>query len=102
MNLKLGRAEFKRSSYSSRMSLQMARAAVGQERSMHRKGGRSRLSSTGRRTLIRSGPKWKRVEPPPMGMLLDVAALEVMIGKAASFFASSVALGFETGAHFDM
>jgi hypothetical protein len=37
-----------------------------------------------------------------MGKLLDVAALEGMVEKAAAFFATSIALGFETAANFEI
>jgi hypothetical protein len=99
-NLKVGTHSFKKSAYSSRSSLQLLRGAVAQERSAHAGGGRSRIATTGRRTLVRSLPKWLEAETPEMGRLLDPAALEVLVEKAAAFFERSAGLGMETDAVF--
>lgn len=95
-NLKTGTHSWKKCSYSSRSTLQLLRGAVAQERSAHMGGGRSRIATTGRSTLVRSLPKWKEAETPEMGCLLNPAALEALLGKAAAFFEHSRAHGLET------
>eukprot|EP00966_Prymnesium_polylepis_P243388 5628295-Prymnesium_polylepis.1 len=97
-NVKTGTHSFKKSAYNSRSSLQLLRGVVAQERSAHAGGGRSRIATTGRTTLVRSLPKWLEAETPDMGRLLDPAALEVLVGQAAAFFERSAALGMETDA----
>lgn len=61
-NLKAGTATFKKTSYASRSSLPLLRGVVSQDRSAHRGGGRSRIATTGRSTLVRSTPKWLEIE----------------------------------------
>ena len=100
-SLATGVSTFKKSSYSSRSTLQLLRGAVAQERSAHLGGGRSRIATTGRSTLVRSTPKWLEAETPEMGCLLNPDALAAMVLKAAAFFERSAALGMETDAIFD-
>ena len=97
-NLKLAAISFKKSSYNSSRTLQMARIACMQEESAHGAHGRSRLSTTGRNTLARSMPKWEEAEAPPMGQLLCPDALAGMLVRAAEFFAAPTAQGFSTEA----
>ena len=90
-NEKLGVVEFKKQRYDSSTSKQLLRGAAAQEASAHRSGGRSRLKTTGRKTLTRTLPKWEEeAHPlPKMGCLLDVEALKPMLARAASFFAGA-------------
>ena len=96
-NLRLGTVSFKKTSYNSSRTLQMSRVACMQEESAHGSHGRSRLSTTGRKTLSRDLPKWEATELPPMGQLLDPDALAVMLERAAGFF-SAPSAGFSTEA----
>ena len=100
-NLKTGLFTFKKSSYSSCSTLQLLRGVVAQERSAHAGGGRSRIATTGRSTLVRTLPKWMEAETPEMGHLLDPVALEAMVLRAAEFFERSAAHGMETDAVFE-
>ena len=58
------------------------------EENSHRKGGRTRLSTTGRKTLKRTVPKWEQEAHPlaPKGKLLDAQALRGMVAKAIAYF----------------
>ena len=95
-NVKLGTVSFKKSSYNSSMTQQLMRLACAQEEIMHESG--RRIGRTGRRTLVRSLPKWKAVEPPPMGNLLDYDALVEMLSSVQTFFQGSADLGFDMSA----
>ena len=97
-NLKKGTTSFKKQSYNSSRSLQMARTALMQEESAHGSHGRSRLATTGRKTLTRSLPKLNESPLPARGNLLNAAALAEMVEKAAEFFNSPGAGGFATEA----
>ena len=89
-NVKLGVVSFKESAYNSTRTLQMLRASTSQEVSAHSLHGRSRISTTGRKTLNRSMPKWKQAEIPVLGRLLDPVALEEMLVIAALQFQDAV------------
>ena len=97
-NVKAGAFSFKTQAYNSSKTSQMVRLAVSREESTGRKY--TRLRTTGCTCLVRSLPKWQAQEAPPMGRLLDVAALEEMLVRVEKFFAASVALGIETDAVF--
>ena len=87
----LGAVEFKKQRYNSSTSFQLLRGACAQEANAHRLSGRSRLRTTGRKTLKRTVPKWQEdaFPMPPMGRLLDASAVREMFSKAANFFAKS-------------
>ena len=55
--------------------------------------------TTGRKTLVRTMPKWQEAELPEMGRLLDVAAVVEMLERANEMLTGAV--GFETSAHID-
>ena len=95
-NVKLGTVTFKKSTYNSSMCEQLMKLACAQEDIAHGPNARRRLSRTGRKTLVRTLPKWKAVEVPPMGNLLDYDALVSMLDSAQAFFGRGEALGFET------
>merc|ERR1712113_260001 len=78
-NKKLGRTSFKKQSYNSSTTKQLMRAGAAAELYSHRLAGRSRLKTTGRKTLTRTLPKWAdEGQPlPKMGNLLDVQQLKV-------------------------
>lgn len=97
-NIKKGTVHFKKSTYNSSMCEQPMQLACAQEQIAHGKFARRRLSRTGRKTLVRTLPKWKAVEPPPMGNLLDYDALVDMLGRVQGFFSRAEELGFETSA----
>ena len=69
---------------------------MAQEESGHDSHGRSRLSTTGRKTLKRTMPKWNEAERPEIGKLLDPVALADMVARASAVFASATT--FETEA----
>ena len=96
--MKLHSFSFKKQSYCSNSSLQTLRAAASQEASAHGAHGRSRLSTTGCRSLQRTLPKYQEEELPEMGRLLDPDALVYMLEKAAVVFSDAAALGFSTAA----
>ena len=98
-NVRLGTVSFKKQSYNSNSTLQMLRTGCAQETSAHGLHGRSRLSTTGRKTLVRTMPKWQEAELPEMGRLLDVAAVVEMLERANEMLTGAV--GFETSAHID-
>ena len=60
------------------------RAGAANELYSHRAAGRSRLKTTGRKTLTRTLPKWEEegFSLPPMGRLLDIQHLKVMLLRA--------------------
>ena len=89
---------FKKSTYNSSMCEQLMKLACAQEDIAHGPSARRRLGRTGRKTLVRTLPKWKAVEVPPMGNLLDYTALASMLDRVQEFFGRSEVLGFETSA----
>ena len=95
-NLKLATVSFKKAPYNSSRTLQMFRTQMAQEESGHDSHGRSRLSTTGRKTLKRTMPKWNEAERPEIGKLLDPVALADMVARASAVFASATT--FETEA----
>ena len=95
-NVKLGTGNFKKSTYNSSMCEQLMKLACAQEDIAHGPSAHRRLGRTGRKTLVRTMPKWKAVEPPPMGNLLDYASLVGMLDRVQAFFNTGDLLGFET------
>ena len=89
-NKKHGTVSFKKTSYNSTRTLQLLTTSCSQEKSAHGLHGRSRLSTTGRKTLARSMPKWQQEEAPLMGRLLDPVALRELITAAALQFTGAV------------
>ena len=88
MNKKLGTHNFKQQAYNSSTSQQLLRLGAAHEESSHRKAGRTRLATTGRKTLKRNVPKWQQeANPrPPKGKLLDAKALREILAKAIAYF----------------
>ena len=97
-NRKTGSVAFKKSVYNSCSTLHMLRTSCAQEKSAHRQQGRSRLATTGRKTLARTLPKWQQEELPAMGKLLDHVALSNMLDRARLIFSDPNAVGFTTRA----
>ena len=99
-NARLHSFSFKKQSYCSNSSLQTLRTAASQEVSAHGAHGRSRLATTGRRSLQRTLPKYQEEEREQreMGKLLDPDALVVMLEQAAAVFRDAAAVGFATEA----
>ena len=97
INKKLGTVSFKKQGYNSSTSWQLLRGACAQESSAHRLSGRNRVKTTGRKTLKRTVPKWEEdANPmPPLGRLLDIAALKTMLGKAAEFFSKETSFPWQ-------
>ena len=87
-NKKLGIIQFKKQRYNSSTSFQLLRGGCAQEANAHRLTGRSRIKTTGRKTLKRTAPKWEEDKHPmpPLGRLLDPEALKCMLSKAGAFF----------------
>ena len=89
-NKKHGTVAFKKTSYNSTRTLQLLSTSCSQEESAHGLHGRSRLRTTGRKTLARSMPKWQQEEVPLIGRLLDPVALKEIIATAALQFTEAV------------
>ena len=89
-NKKTGVSSFKQQNYNSSTSQQLMRLGAAHEDYSHRKTGRSRLTKTGRKTLIRTLPKWatEKHPEPPKGQLLDPVALRSLLVRASAFFAA--------------
>ena len=87
---KSGRTSFKQVNYNSSTTQQLLRLGVAHEHNSHRKGGRTRLSTTGRKTLCRSVPKWEseaaNTTATTSGSLLDAVELKRMLAIAIQFF----------------
>ena len=97
-NVRQKSMSFRKSYYNSCSTLQTLRTVGAQEDSSHGAHGRNRLSTTGRRSLQRTLPKYQQEELPEMGNLLDPVALVSMLEKAAAVFSDVNAVGFATAA----
>ena len=92
-NRKTGKVSFVKQAYHSCVSKQLLRQGAAQEVNAHLSSGRSRLKTTGRKTLTRTLPKWEDEGErplPTMGNLLDCDSLRAMLIVAVDFFESAV------------
>ena len=97
-NVKQKSMSFRKSYYNSCSTLQTLRTVGAQEDSSQSAHRRNRLSTTGRRSLQRTLPKYQQERLPEMGNLLDPVALVSMLEKAAAVFSDVNAVGFATAA----